>query len=176
MVDDTEIRKDLRELTTLYNNNIGNDNAKYYSKLAVLEVCGWIEQTIDSIATNCVNTHLKEQSNVVQFNILLSHTSSFDYDDRFQNHFRNLLLNLLGFINLEKLEKKLDQRKFLLMKSCLGSLKVYRDSHAHTFIPGTTAQFLAPSSTKTYFEHVYQGLKDIDSKMVTIFNPFSNVP
>ncbi len=167
MIDDAEIRKDIIELNRLYQANIGNDTAKYYSKLAILEVCGWIEQSIDTMVHDCMTNHIQEAKNVEQFVYLVLNTSSFEYEHSFRNHFRDILLNLLGLINLEKMERILDQNKFIQMKSSLGSLKQLRDSHAHTFIPGTTAQFTAPSSTKAHFENVYQGLRDINNYLET---------
>lgn len=74
-------------------------------------------------------------------------------------------MQVLGIINLEKLECKLDPVKFPLMKATLGTLKTYRDTEAHTHLKGVTKRLDAPSMTKSRFLMVYDGLKDIEVKV-----------
>lgn len=49
------------------------------------------------------------------------------------------------------------------MKSSLGTLKQVRDKQAHTHIKDTTIRIDAPSTTRSNFDNVYDGLKDIES-------------
>ena len=51
------------------------------------------------------------------------------------------------------------------MISTLDSLKLNRDSEAHTYIKGTTRRMDAPSVTKNRFSAIYNGLKNIDDEL-----------
>ena len=96
----------------------------FYSKLAILELCGWIEESMDDIAKSNANRYLKEKRNVDFIDdSIIKLTHGFDYN----NNFRIMLMQLVGIINIEKLEYKLDSTKFHIMKSTLGSLKDCRD-------------------------------------------------
>ena len=85
----------------------------------------------------------------------------FEYD----NNFRKMLIGLIGLINVEKLEKKVDPVKFSQLKSILNSLKEQRNAQAHTHIKGVMQTIDAPSVTQNNFEKVYAGLKDVEKQL-----------
>ena len=159
MVDNTQIENNLTQIKALFQKHIGDDEAPYYSKLAILEVCGWIEESIDDVVSGYANKYLREIKNLDFVKEVVSLTYSFEYE----RNFRHLLIQVIGIINVEKLENNLDPVKFELMKSSLGTLKKYRDIHAHTYTKGVTKTMYAPSSAISHFKYVYQGLKDIES-------------
>jgi len=139
---------------------MGSMRGLYFSKLAIMEACGWIEESMDDIIRRCAIKHLKETKNLdfVKKDII-KRTTSFEYDQ----HFRNMLMRLVGMINIERLEQILDLHKFTKMTSSLSALKQRRDELAHTYIKGTTPIIDTPSLTKDRFLNVYEGLKDIES-------------
>lgn len=159
MVAKTYIQNNLTQINNLYQKSTSQKHALFYSKLAILELCGWIEESMDDIVRKCAKQHLKNLENLtfVEANII-KRTYSFVYDP----HFRNMLMQLLGIINLEKLEHNLDIVKFHLMKSTLDTLKTCRDSEAHTHLKGTTKRLDAPSVTQSRFHVVYDGLEDFE--------------
>lgn len=159
MINKTYIANNLTQLNSLYQKHMGDKRALYYSKLAILEMCGWIEESIDDIVFGCANKHLTKKGNLDFVNAVINQTYSFGYE----RHFRSMIIQVIGIINLEKLEKNLDQTKFDLMKSSLGTLKKFRDLHAHTYIRGSTQTVYAPSRMIGHFKNVYQGLKDFES-------------
>ena len=115
---------------------------------------------MDDIAKSNANRYLKEKRNVDFIDdSIIKLTHGFDYN----NNFRIMLMQLVGIINIEKLEYKLDSTKFHIMKSTLGSLKDCRDRQAHTHIKGTTHIIDSPSVTWNRFQKTYEGLKDIES-------------
>ena len=158
MVNKTTIEKNLKHIDNLYNKHIGDKEAVYYCKLAILEICGWIEETMDDIVRSCANKHLKDPSSITIIEEIIQNTHSFKYRD----NFRNMLKQLIGLINLENLENMFDGTKFPVMESSLGALKQSRDDLAHTYIKGTTTTINAPSFSINHFKYVYQGLKDIE--------------
>jgi len=159
MVKKTHIENNLTQINALYQKRTRSREAQYYSKLAILEICGWIEESIDDVVSGYANKYLREIKNLDFVKEVVSLTYSFEYE----RNFRHLLIQVIGIINVEKLENNLDPVKFELMKSSLGTLKKYRDIHAHTYTKGVTKTMYAPSSAISHFKYVYQGLKDVES-------------
>lgn len=160
MIAKTHIQTNLTQINNLYQKSTSQKHALYYAKLAILELCGWIEESMDEIAWRCANRHLRNSDNLkfVETHII-KRTYSFVYD----THFRNMLIQVLGIIKLEKLEHNLDPTKLHLMKSTLDTLKTCRDNEAHTHLKGTTKRLDAPSVTQSRFHLVYDGLKDVEA-------------
>lgn len=161
MINKTRIQENLSRLERYYQKNRGNIAALFFSKLAILEACGWIEETIDNLIRECAKNHLLEKTNLDSVEDLIKNTHSFNYN----THFRVLLSRVIGIINVERLEKSLDSKKFTRMVSTLGVLKQRRDDQAHTHIQGTTTIIDAPSITINNFSFVYLGLKDIEKNI-----------
>ncbi len=161
MVNKSQIQNNLIQINTLYSKNVGYKKALYYSKLAILEVCGWIEESIDDMVLGYANKYLGETKNAEFVEEIVSHTYSFEYE----RSFRHLLIQILGIINVEKLENNLDPIKFQSMKSSLGTLKKSRDIHAHTYTKGVTMTAYAPSFAISHFKNVYRGLKNVESSI-----------
>lgn len=160
MINKSQIQNNLVQINRLYRRYIGDKKGLYYSKLAILEACGWIEESMDDIVLSCAKRHLVDADNFVFVKKrIVKRTTSFDYDD----HFRQMLMQVLGIIAIERLESNFDQRKFTNMKSALTTLKRRRDEQAHTHIKGTTMTIDAPSVTIRHFQNVYDGLKHVES-------------
>ncbi len=166
MVHKADIERNLRDFDTLYNDNRASElYPLYYSKLALLELCGWIETTMDEIVMNCAKNHLKNRQNVkfVQDEVI-NRTRGFHYED----NFRGMLVRVMGLVNVERLEGTLDPTKFHLLKSTLGTLKTSRDTEAHTYVTEATKRIDAPSKTRVYFTKVYEGLEEIERCVKTL--------
>lgn len=161
MIGRTYILDSLERLDKMYRGSTSMKKGLYFSKLAILELCGWIEESMDDIVQRCAIRHLKKKSNRDVFDELVKRTYGFGYE----KHFRKMLIRLIGIINIEKLEKKVDPVKLQRLKSNLGSLKENRDGVAHTQLKGTTKRLDAPSVTKRKFLWVYEGLKDFDQEL-----------
>ena len=159
MVNKSAIARNLGEINSRYNKSRGPRDPLYFSKLALIELCGWIEVTMDSIVSYCAKRHLREAKNLefVQERVIQK-TYSFAYE----SHFRAMLMSVVGLVNLEELEGMLEPTKFHVMKSSLGTLKQQRDQEAHTYIVGTTPTLAAPSVIIGHFQKVYDGLKDVE--------------
>ena len=152
----------LQALDTAYRNAASDDDAERYAKLAIIELCGWIEESMDSLLLRCGKRHLKDAKNLGYCeDDIINPTYGFDY----HKHFRFMLIRLVGLITVERLERQVDQAKHATLKSSLGSLKVVRDSVAHTHLKGTTRRLDAPSVTLRSFQSVYDGLLDLDQTM-----------
>ncbi len=164
MVDVTGITITIHELDTLYNSN--PTQATYFSKLALLELCGWIEQCMDDIITDCSNSKLTDVTNktLVQ-KIIVEKTFGFHYKD----HFRPMLMKLVGLVQLEQMETRIDASGDLsILASQLGSLKSSRDKVAHTTVTGVTFTYEAPSKMKQYLNKISAILIQFDTELQAI--------
>jgi len=162
MVSKTSILRNLSIISTLFNKTSNPKEALFYSKLGILELCGWIEESMDDIVKNCGNRNLRNDDNLRFLEKeIIQKVHSFDY----HNNFRKMLMQVIGLINLEKIESRVDQTKLGRMKATLNALKEQRDQVAHTHIKGITLRIDAPSITKQRFVDVYEGLKNIEHEL-----------
>ncbi len=160
MIARTYILSNLWTLDRKYKNATGKKESLFYSKLAVLELCGWIEESMDDVVLRCARRHLRNQANFTYVqNEIVKRTYGFDYEQ----HFRRMLIQLLGVVNVERIEKSVDQSKRLKLAATLDALKKVRDAEAHTHIKGVTRQINAPSVTLSQFTALYDGLIEFDT-------------
>lgn len=159
MIARSYILSNLKALDCKYRKTTSPKELLFYSKLAILELCGWIEESMDDIVLRCAMRHLKINSNkeFVRKKIV-KRNYGFDYDD----HFRRMLCQLIGIINVERLEKNVDQAKKARLKAVLSTLKIARNAEAHTHIKGVTRHINAPSVTLSQFPAVSDGLLEYD--------------
>lgn len=148
------------ELDKLYNQATSQKKAIYYSKLALLELCGWLEETMDNIVEMHCNRNLIEKDNKKSFkDDYIKSVYGFQY----KKHFRPMLMSAIGIIELEKIEIELEKSgKITVLKNELGNLRNVRNDAAHTFLRGVTETYDAPSKTKGNFLKIYPILKEID--------------
>ena len=160
MINKGQIQKNLIQIDNSYIKSKRPRQTLYFSKLAILELCGWIEESMDNIVQTFAGRRLRKPANLTFIEKqVIRRTYSFEYDQ----HFRSMLIQVFGIINVERLENNLDKTKFDIMKSTLISLKECRDKQAHTHLKDTTMIIDAPSTTQNRFRIVYDGLKDIES-------------
>lgn len=93
----------------------------FYSKLALIELCGWIEETMDDIVLRCAKRCLKSPANQKFIkDVIIKPNYNFQYEA-----FRKMLMIVIGLATLEKIEKKLEKTvKFSALKGYLGNLKI----------------------------------------------------
>lgn len=162
MITKSYILINLESLEKLYNKSTGAKQGLFFSKLAILELCGWIEESMDDII---LRSSIRKLNNANNRNFIKNSVIKRTFGFEYNSHFRNMLIDLIGIINVEKLENKLDSVKFQLMTSTLDTLKIIRNTEAHTHIKGITKRLDAPSVTRSRFLPIFEGLKDIDLKL-----------
>ena len=114
---------------------------------------------MDDIVLRCGRRYIKlgPNKNALE-NMIVKHTYGFDYE----KHFKKMLIQTIGLINVQKLEKQVDKTKQARLKSTLSTLKRMRDAEAHTHIKGVTRQINSPSVTLSQFPAIYEGLIEYD--------------
>ena len=128
-----------------------------YSKLAIVELCGWIEEGFDEIARNSVRRKLRTKASRRLLEKKIKRTHGFEYDSNAQQ----LIGFALGTVRLIELEKKLERKGRLTeLKAQLSELHSQRNLATHNYIRGTTLTLQAPSTTLNRFEKIYPILED----------------
>lgn len=164
MINSVGITTTIDELDLLYNSN--PLQATYYSKLALLELCGWLELSMDSIVIDCANTKVSVQSNKDYIEkTVVATIYGFHYDQ----HFRPMLMKLVGLIKLEQIEDGLiTSGELSVLESHLGSLYQTRKRAAHTSIAGATVTYEAPSKIKQYLNRLFPILQKYEVALQAI--------
>lgn len=153
----------LKELDKLYNTSSSQKKAIYFSKLALIELCGWIEETVDDIVLRHSKRQLKEQRNKEYYQKqIVQRNYGFQYD----SNIRPMLISLIGLIEVERLEKDLEKTQQLTkLKNSLSNIKNSRNRAAHTYLKGVTMTFDAPSRTIGNFNAIKPILEKIDQEL-----------
>lgn len=161
MLSKQPIKDLLDELKNLYDATSDTNHKIYYSKLALMELCGWIELCIDDILENFIDSKLLLQNNInLAKTNFVRLTYGFDYD----KNLRPLLIKIVGLINVEKIEDILDfdGGTYTLLKSQLNNLVSLRNAAAHTTIVGVTHTYQSPHSMLTNLNNIYSHLAKLE--------------
>ena len=86
------IEKNLEVLDEHFKRSRHNRDAIFASKLAILELCGWIEVSMDECILSASERVLKETKNIRFVENKVGRNYGFSYED----HFKPMLANLIG--------------------------------------------------------------------------------
>lgn len=161
MISHSYIKRNLAYLDRVYRRTNSTTEASYCSKLAILELCGWIELSMDDIVLRGCVRALKQNSNRNAIREKVKYNYGFEY----QKHFVSLIISLIGFHGYETIEKSVPDSVSVSFKSELGNLKVRRNSLAHSYYRGTTNHYDAPSITIARYHTVAAGLIAYDNAL-----------
>ncbi len=134
----------------------------YFSKLALLELSGWVEESMDDIVLRCSVRCLKLKVNK---DVFLKKTVGQNHGFQYEIHFRKMMTTLVGVVNVERIEKSVGPIVQSQLEAALGNLAKARNSAAHTHLKGMTVTIDAPSVTINNFLGIYSGLKAYDSEL-----------
>jgi hypothetical protein len=155
----------LKELQLLYDSPTTDPLHKdYYSKLALLELCGWLETVEDNIIENYSNSKLIETINKdFVKNQIIKKTYGFDYE----KHFRGMLIKIIWLKALENLEIKIKASgNFQILEWQLSTLWGRRSSAAHTSLAGAMTTYDSPSIMLWYLNSLYPILIEIETEIM----------
>ncbi len=119
------------------------------SKAALLDVCGWLEEAMDSVVVDCARrcnlSRERLQSIQQQY---VKRTYGFDYSQ----HFEKMLAAVIGFKTLEQAEAHMGLTTLTPFTSAVSSLVPLRNHYAHTHLdiaepyPRNTSSIPSPSA------------------------------
>ncbi len=161
MIAKTYIKRTLKSLDYRYRQSNTKLGPYYYSKLAVIELCGWIELAQDDIVKKSAKRCFGNSS---QYSRTLKIVEG-NYGFRYEENFGRMLRDVFGRNGLLEVELKCDPIKLHGLKSELGALAKSRNRLAHTYINGTTVSIAAPSLTIEKFSSVLDGLVEFEQRI-----------
>src|ERR1700754_2513184 len=99
MIAKTYILENLKQLNTRFLRSSKPKDGLYFSKLAVLELCGWIEMSMDEVVLRISQKKLTDPKNLKFIeDDVIARTYVFQY----QKHWRSMLIRTLGMVTVEK--------------------------------------------------------------------------
>ena len=98
------IRRNLKSLNRNYCRSKTQAEPLYFSKLAIIEICGWIETSLDEIFAACAPKFICEVRYSSKFSSKIIDTHGFNEN----KHLKPLIQALVGYNGLEKLEASCD--------------------------------------------------------------------
>lgn len=163
MIAKSYIKTTLFQLDRLYNKSTCQKQAIYFSKLALIELCGWIEEAVDDIILKHAHRKLKERNNK---DFCRNKIVKSNYGFKYEKNIRQMLIKLIGLIETEKLEKKLEiNSQITMLTTYLNNLILVRNEAAHTHLKGYIRTYNAPSMTLADFNNICTILDNIDSEL-----------
>lgn len=161
MISHSYIFKNLKYLDRKYQKSSSLTEASYCSKLAILELCGWIELSMDDIILRACIRGVRDPGFRKAINDKVKRNYGFEYE----RHFQSMVTALIGYRGYEKIEKKVPTSVSVNLKSELSILKERRNSLAHTYFKGVTPHYDAPSLTVQRYNTVSNGLSAYDQAL-----------
>lgn len=164
MIVKTAILTCLQGLDRAYRQASTPSHASLLSKLAILELCGWIEISLDNLTlTHCRRT-IKAQSNIVYIE---TEIVAKNYGFHYTRNFRKMIIHVIGLKEFENIERKINTSTLSLFISNLNNLVTVRNGLAHTFLNfgGVMVAIDAPSVTLARVLPLYQGMKSFEKEL-----------
>lgn len=155
------IRKNLQTIDRTFRRTRSRKDALFLSKLAIIELSGWVEVTMDDI----VRRSYKKCLNQDKWNFVEKQVIKKNYGFAYEYHFRRMCISVFGLHGFELIERQAENAVIDIFKAELSALKESRDRVAHTYVKGTTQTIDAPSLTLSRFDKLYTGFVEFESGM-----------
>lgn len=175
----------LSQINDLYNKQSDEPISKHIvenrllCKLAVIELCGWLEDEFDKLILFHLDNVSKQISNFDQ-SVYKDYSKNYQewrsgttkdvskvYGMSYSGHFRKLLVLLLGNMNVLILEYRVGLDNLELLSNQLKILQDNRNELAHKSYLNITRQeiFQAPSVTIQAFHNIYPILEKFEKSL-----------
>ncbi len=161
MVSRSYIARNLRSLNEKYLRSKTQAEPFYYAKLAIIELCGWIETSIDEILESRAPKLVNQNDHLSQFAGRVKNTSGFTG----KRHMEPLIVALVGYHGLEKLEASSDPSLLGALHRNLNELSGMRNRLAHTYIKDFTVTIESPQLILDRFNKIADGLDHLEEKL-----------
>ena len=136
--------------------------AALYSKFALLELCGWIEETVDAILLDYIDRTIP---NSTIRETLREEIVCRVYGFKYKEEFRPLMERIIGAKNFQHIVSQLSKKRGRdeILKTMFAELTTARNRAAHThWNPGITPQFYAPSKIIDFYNQLKPILRSIE--------------
>jgi len=162
MINFTDIEQNIIVIDGKYNDPSTSTHEKIlYSKLAVLEFCGWIEESLDQILNDYIALCVSSSNQSYVYNNIIKKNFGFEYD----RNTRKMFCSVIGIKNLEIIETILNGYggQIITLESLLSNYTKIRNQAAHNSTPlGTALQYNAPSIVLADFRRIKTIFSDLE--------------
>jgi hypothetical protein len=141
------------------------------SKAALLDVCGWLEESMDRVVIDCANRcHLSTTRLQSIQRDYVKRTYGFEYE----RHFEKMLTAVVGFKVLEQAEVQIGATTLTPFTSAISSLVPLRNHYAHTHLdtahpyPQNITSIPSPSALVPFVNQAESALKSLESALITL--------
>lgn len=155
MIDARALKESLRRINEQFNlPGVDSHLARLYSKLAFLEYCGWLEDSMDAVVEQSTLPYLSSEVFKKTFQNKVTKYTSFKYSD-----FLEMLIFSVGMIGAEKIVRAMgsDIDVFQGLISHVGN----RNTLAHTHTSEQTPQVQSPSTIIGWVEKIEPILQNL---------------
>lgn len=164
MVNYTDIEAKLQRLDTEYNNSILDpDLPIFYSKLAVIEFSGWMEDSVDSIVYEYIDNHILDP--IVKQTIKKNVNGNFGF--KYYSNLFKVFTSVLGVNTWENIEDKLKPQHFADLLNVTNTYTGIRNKAAHSSIV-VMATFSSPSTTIAAYNKVKPAMIIIENEIASL--------
>jgi len=157
------IKDTLQDLQSLCDSHHETSQKICFSKLAILELSGWLEAVEDEIIKGYASVKLSEQSNI-EITKMVDKNYGFEY----KRHLKPMIIKLVGLKGLETLENNLKNAGVLQqLIAGLAFLWDLRKKMAHTsmMITGVTQMYQSPSCMITNLTSLHPILTSLENEL-----------
>ncbi len=167
MIDYVRIKNTLELLDQEYNNaqnstQVDPQMPVLFSKLAILELCGWIEVSVDNVLFEYVNKNVFKEENKK----IIKGRIDANYGFKFKTNLQPLFCSVFGIKNYEAIIGALSDQELANMQTTLGNLAKSRDIAAHNNTEiGMTPTYNAPSQTITDYIKIKPAFEKIEKEI-----------
>lgn len=167
LVDYTTIEAILTILEVQYSSTITSADQTLpiaYSKLSVLELGGWIEESVDTILINYIDNKILSEECKNKTKEIINKNNSFEY-----GHLYHIFICALGVNNWENIIDNVGNPNIALFAATCNSYKRPRNSAAHTYqLASTTSNYQAPSQVIIDFRKIKPILQSIEREVLNL--------
>ena len=166
MVCGEKIEKILKWLDECYetSDDLDIEEGKSYSKLAILELSGWVEESMYDLISDLADKELDGSNAKKRVTEAISNMNGFTYE----KHFSKMLLKGIGIVNKEIVERRVRDRneeKFMKFRNALDDLSERRNHLAHTFSQGRQERIASTSMARNYYNNIFPVLKAFEEEI-----------
>lgn len=165
VIDFTTIQTNLAHLDTEYAATTDMTMNILYSKLAVIEFCGWIEVSIDTLAKDYLSNSILDRTLKGKVESFIDGHYGFDYE-------RNVLPIICSAIGASNWENIIDICPVSDFGNFLNILKNYkkmRNSAAHTnVVIGVTMTYYSPSVVLNDYNSIKPAMQFFESEIAKL--------
>lgn len=134
-----------------------------YSKLAVLELSGWIEESIDMILINYLDNKLVSTDCINKTKKIIESNYGFKYE----SNLYHIFLCTLGSNNWENIIDTIGIARMSILSTKCGEYSSQRNDAAHKYQLGTRS-FYAPSRVISDYHQIKSVITDIENEILSL--------